>query len=252
MIERLYQRAYVCMAGRDEKDATTVQIKSEPVRQALRAGTFDAFWQYEHIDVGMKAICDDFLTDLTTRFNLNRSFDFPYLEYLVPAYYILTTAEASSNLSRFNGMRYGLQTQANTIEEQITINRTAGFGEEVKRRIMLGSFVLSAGYYDSFYTKASQIRIKIRELMNRVFEDIDVLILPTSPVFPWKLYQEMSPAQMYIADIFTVLPSLAGLPALSIPVANGPNGFDVSIQAIGPKFSEINLLSFADSMSQDV
>ncbi len=171
----------------------------------------------------------------------------PNLKYSISTYYILTTAEASTNLSRFDGVRFGHRAISDDLEELYVKSRTEGFGEEVKRRIMLGTFVLSSGYYDSYYMKAQKVRRLICEDFKRVFNEVDVLITPTSPILPFKIGDKITdPLQMYMVDSCTVPMSLAGLPALNIPVGKSTNDLPIGVQLTGNLFAENNIFSVAE------
>jgi len=171
---------------------------------------------------------------------------FPYLDYLVPAYYVLTTAEASSNLSRFDGVHYGHRsTEAKGVEETYTLSRTEGFGPEVKRRIMAGTFVLSHGYYDAYYTKGQKVRRVLKDKTKAIFADHDLLLLPTTPSTAFEAGAVSDPIQMYLQDIFTVHANLTGNPAISIPLGKHSNGLPFGIQLMADDFQEQLLLSFA-------
>ena len=150
--------------------------------------------------------------------------DFPLLDHILPTYYILTAAEAGSNLSRFDGVRYGLrEDNGKGLAEMYRLTRTQGFGEEVIRRIMIGTFVLSASYYDAYFTKAQKVRNIIRNNISAIFSDYDYLVTPTSPVSPYKIGElANSPLEMYLGDLYTVIASVGGIPAISIP-----NGKDI-------------------------
>lgn len=173
--------------------------------------------------------------------------DFPMLEYILPTYYILTTAEASSNLSRYDGVRYGYRSpHALNLEDMYKKTRSEGFGAEVKRRIMLGTFVLSASYYDAYYTKAQKVRRLIREKTKAVLKEYDFIIVPTTPTTAFKLGKHKSnPLEMYLADLFTVQASLAGLPAISLPNGTDKDGLPVGIQVVANDFQENKLLAFS-------
>lgn len=174
----------------------------------------------------------------------------PHIEYSVPTYYILAPAEASSNLARFDGVRYGFRSTGKTAEEMISNTRGEGFGPEVKRRIMLGTYVLSAGYYEAFYLKALKFRNLIADDFRKAFEQFDVLISPTSPILPFKLGEKVSnPLEMYLCDICTIPVNLAGLPAISIP-CGFVNNLPVGLQIIGPTFSESKLFEVAYGFEQ--
>lgn len=174
---------------------------------------------------------------------------FDLLEYLVPTYYILTTAEASSNLSRYDGVHYGYRnTQAQSLNQLYKSSRAEGFGEEVKRRILLGTFVLSAGYYDAYYQKAQKVRKLIRERVEALLKDNDVLISPVAPTPAFKIGENVQdPLVMYMADIYTVLASLAGIPAVALPLGNNKAGLPLSIQLMGKHFNEQALLNLSYS-----
>ncbi|MFN0293773.1 Asp-tRNA(Asn)/Glu-tRNA(Gln) amidotransferase subunit GatA [Pedobacter helvus] len=174
---------------------------------------------------------------------------FDLLEYLVPTYYILTTAEASSNLSRYDGVHYGYRnTQAQSLNQLYKSSRAEGFGEEVKRRIMLGAFVLSAGYYDAYYQKAQKVRRLIRERVEALLKDNDVLISPVAPTPAFKIGENVQdPLVMYMADIYTVLASLAGIPAVALPLGNNQAGLPLSMQLMTKHFNEQALLNLSYS-----
>ena len=175
--------------------------------------------------------------------------DFEYLDHIVPAYYILTTAEASSNLSRYDGVRYGYRTPE-TVEDLTDFykkNRSEGFGKEVKRRIMLGTFVLSTGYYDAYYSKAQQVRQLIVDKTSLIFKDFDILLLPTSPSTAFKFGEKShDPIEMFLADVFTVYANLAGIPGLAYPIAKHPNGMPFGVQVMSDRFNELSLLQLVN------
>jgi len=176
---------------------------------------------------------------------------FDLLDYLVPAYYVLTAAEASSNLSRYDGVHYGYRNlQAENLNSLYKKSRAEGFGDEVKRRILLGTFVLSAGYYDAYYQKAQRVRRMIRDKIEVLFQSYDVLLTPVAPTPAFKIGENMQdPLVMYMADIFTVLASLTGIPAIAVPLGNNPDGLPLSLQLMAKHFEEDVLLSLAKSFS---
>jgi aspartyl-tRNA(Asn)/glutamyl-tRNA(Gln) amidotransferase subunit A len=169
---------------------------------------------------------------------------FPFLKYALPAYYIIAMAECSSNLARFDGIRYGGRSVEGKWEERVVKIRTEGFGEEVKRRIFLGTFVLSAGYKEDFYMKACRVRRKIHDDFKLLFKDFNALAMPTMPVLPWRIGEIVSPLEMYMMDFETVAVNLAGLPAVSVP-AGFVNSLPVGLQLIGNHFEEATLLRLA-------
>ena len=171
----------------------------------------------------------------------------PHTQYAIPAYYVVATAEASSNLSRFDGVRYGARAPAaGTLQEMYRLTRQEGFGTEVLRRIMLGTYALSAGYYDAFYLKAQKVRTLLGQDFSRAFETVDVILTPTSPTPAFRLGEKIEdPILMYLSDVFTVTANLAGLPAISLPCGLTGAGLPVGAQLIGKPFAEAALLSTA-------
>ena len=179
--------------------------------------------------------------------------DFDLLDYIVPAYYVLTTAEASSNLARFDGVKYGYRAHDAQLEltEFYKRSRSEGFGREVKRRILLGTFVLSAGYYDAYFTKAQQVRKMLVDRTELIFKDFDIIILPTSPTTAFTVGEKMDdPIAMYLADIYTVYANLVGIPGISIPLFTHTNGMPFGMQAMTSRFKELSLLQFSHLIMQ--
>jgi aspartyl-tRNA(Asn)/glutamyl-tRNA(Gln) amidotransferase subunit A len=184
----------------------------------------------------------------------------PKTELAIPAYYVIAPAEASSNLSRFDGVRYGYRApEYGDLNDMYRKSRTQGFGDEVKRRILIGSYVLSAGYYDAYYVKAQKLRRLIAQDFQKVFENVDVIAGPVSPTVAWKIGEKSDDqVQMYLADIYTLPASLAGLPGMSVPVGFGgfenkggvEKGLPVGMQLIGNYFSEAQLLGVAHQYQQ--
>ena len=173
----------------------------------------------------------------------------PILKYLVPTYYILTTAEASSNLARYDGVRYGYSNRLikNNWEDLIIKTRSEGFGKEVKRRILLGTFVLSEGYYDNYYSKAQKIRRLVKEQTNEILQSSDFILLPTSPTIPFKLNEKYKdPTILYLQDVFTVQANLSGNPSLSIPILKYKKDAPVGAQLIGAVAKDKELLTFGN------
>jgi aspartyl-tRNA(Asn)/glutamyl-tRNA(Gln) amidotransferase subunit A len=166
-------------------------------------------------------------------------------------YYLVATAEASSNLARYDGVRYGYRSphaDMATVKEMYSRTRDEGFGAEVKRRIMLGTYVLSAGYYDAFYLKAQRVRTLLRRDYDRAFDTVDVVAMPTSPIPPFRIGEKTDdPLQMYLADVFTVSAPLAGLPAISVPCGFADGALPVGLQLTGRMFDEATLLRVADA-----
>ena len=176
--------------------------------------------------------------------------DFPYLQYLVPTYYVLTTAEASSNLARYDGVHFGYRSaDAKDIPSTYANSRTKGFGEEVQRRIMLGTFVLSAGYYDAYYTKAQKVRRLLLDKTHTIFEKCDFILSPTSPHTAFEIGKTYDdPTKLYLEDIFTVHANIVGIPAVSLPTGMHSNGMPFGIQLMAPAFNDDELLTISNQI----
>ena len=175
--------------------------------------------------------------------------ELPLTEYAIPAYYLVVTAEASSNLSRFDGIRFGPRANAQELEQVYELSRGHGFGEEVKRRILLGTFALSAGYYDAYYKKAQQVRQKIRDEFDRAFATVDVLLGPTTPTPAFPLGAKTGdPLQLYLCDVFTAPNALAGLPAISLPAGLSAAGLPIGVQCTAPALADWKLLQVAAAL----
>ncbi len=175
----------------------------------------------------------------------------PHTQYCLDTYYIIATAEASSNLARYDGVRYGMRAaEAADIDDLYARSRAEGFGAEVKRRIILGTYVLSSGYYDAFYLRAQKVRTLIREDFLKTYQEVDALITPTSPVPAFKLGEKSDPLAMYLCDIYTIGVNLAGLPAISVPCGFTASGLPIGMQLIGQPFKEADLLAAAHRYEQ--
>jgi len=175
----------------------------------------------------------------------------PHTDFAIATYYIIATAEASSNLARYDGVRYGLRVPDDSLLAMYRKTRGAGFGPEVKRRIVLGTYVLSAGYYDAYYLKGQKVRALIAEDFHDAFRKVDAILTPTSPVPPFKLGERTSdPLQMYLADIYTVTGSLAGVPGISVPCGKIDGQLPVGLQIFGPPFGEARVLQLAHAFEQ--
>jgi aspartyl-tRNA(Asn)/glutamyl-tRNA(Gln) amidotransferase subunit A len=169
----------------------------------------------------------------------------------VAAYYVIAPAEASSNLARFDGMRYGLRREGGDLAETYGRTRAEGFGPEVKRRIMLGTYALSAGYYDAFYVRAQKVRTLIARDFEAAFAACDAVLVPTSPTVAFRLGERTGdPLAMYLADVFTLPPSLAGLPSINVPAAFSAGGLPIGVQLTGRAFEETTLLRLASALER--
>ena len=199
----------------------------------------------------MKEFIENKIDKLKSEGHIVEPISFPYLDLLVPTYYVLTTAEASSNLARFDGVHYGYRSENITDLESTYINsRTEGFGEEVKRRIMLGTFVLSAGYHDAYFTKAQKIRRLIKDKTNEMFDEYDFVVSPTTPHTPFEIGKKQTdPTVMYLEDIFTVQANLAGNPAISLPLGKHSNGLPIGLHLMADNFKEADLFAFSKYLS---
>ena len=175
----------------------------------------------------------------------------PHTKYALPAYYIVAPAEASSNLARYDGVRYGLRVEGATLDEMYENTRGSGFGAEVRRRVMIGTYVLSAGYYDAYYVKAQQVRTIILNEFNTVFEDVDVLLTPTAPNAAFPIGAKMDdPVAMYLNDVFTVPANMAGLPGISVPAGLDKSGLPLGLQIVAKPFDEETMLRAADALER--
>ncbi len=242
------------MAGPDDYDSTA---SKKPVPNYSELLHFDKrakiayLKETLHSDALQKEIKDhtiDTLESLKAEGHQVEEVDFPLLTYVLPTYYILTTAEASSNLSRFDGVKYGYRTpNAHNLESMYKLTRSEGFGEEVKRRIMLGTFVLSASYYDAYFTKAQKVRRMIKEFTEDLLTKFDYIVMPTTPSVAFKFGEHRDdPVAMYLEDLFTVQASVSGVPAISIPNGKDSNGLPIGIQVMANSFKEADLYAFAN------
>ena len=247
------------MAGADGMDSTASQREVPPYSQQLtpaphyRIGYIADAVDNEGLNPEIKAAMETQLDLLRGQGHVVEPVDFHYLDVMIPTYYILTTAEASSNLGRFDGVKYGYRApDATDLESLYKRSRTQGFGAEVQRRIVLGTFVLSANYYDAYYTKAQRVRRLIKEKTDELLRQYDFLVLPTTPTTAFKIGEKQDPVSMYLADIFTVQASLAGVPAISVPVGEDADGLPIGLQIMGGAFREAELLAFASLLTEEV
>jgi aspartyl-tRNA(Asn)/glutamyl-tRNA(Gln) amidotransferase subunit A len=180
-----------------------------------------------------------------------KNISLPHTQYAVAVYYIVAVAEASSNLGRFDGVRYGKRAEADTLKEMYVATRDQGFGDEVKRRILLGTFVLSAGYYDAYYRQGQKVRSLIQQDFNKAFSDVDVILTPTSPTPAFKVGEKLQdPLAMYLSDILTIPANLAGIPAISVPCGFSKAGLPIGLQLMAKPFAEGTLLQVADAFEK--
>lgn len=247
------------ICGHDEKDATSVNIKHPDYTKALindikglKIGMPKEFFG-KGINPEVKNLIWKKVDELKYKGAEVEECSIPSIDYALSIYYIISSAEASSNLSRFDGVKYGYRTKtANGLNELYENTRSEGFGAEVKRRIMLGTYVLSSGYYDAYYNKALKARTIIRNEFSKAFEKYDVIIGPTAPTTAFKIGEKCeNPLEMYLADISTVPVNIAGIPAISIPVGFDNGGLPIGMQIIGKAFAEETILRTAFSATKD-
>jgi aspartyl-tRNA(Asn)/glutamyl-tRNA(Gln) amidotransferase subunit A len=237
------------MAGHDEKDATSsrrpVALAHEKGQKRRRYAYFAEAFSSEGLDPAIRNAGMNYLENAKANGHEVTEVRFPLLDYIIPAYYVLTTAEASSNLARYDGVRYGYRApDATSLDSMYLRTRTEGFSDEVKRRILLGTFVLRSGYYDAYYTKAQQTRRLLRDAVMEIFQTHDFILLPTAPTVAWPIgFRNDDPVATYLADIYTVLANLCGVPALAFPAGTHPeNGMPIGLQIMAAPWREGALL----------
>jgi aspartyl-tRNA(Asn)/glutamyl-tRNA(Gln) amidotransferase subunit A len=244
------------IAGKDVMDATSsdrpvddyVGALSKPV-EGLRIGVPEEYFG-EGLDPEIRAAIDGTLAGLKTVGCMVKPVSLPHTKYAIPTYYVLATAEASSNLSRFDGVRFGMRAEeAKTLSEMFRKTRDIGFGAEVKRRILLGTYALSAGYYDAYYRKAQQVRTLLTRDFLAAFSEVDVLVAPVTPTPAFKLGEKTDdPVKMYLEDIYSVAASLAGICGVSVPCGETKGGLPIGVQVMGRHFDEGTMLRVAQAV----
>ncbi len=241
------------ISGGDEYD-TTCSNRTVPSYSAqlsldkkLKLTYYKSYIENEGLDPEIKARFYELVEQLRGQGHVVEETEFEYLDYLVPTYYVLTTAEASSNLARFDGIHYGYRSKnATDLESTYKKSRSEGFGKEVKRRIMLGTYVLSAGFYDAYYAKGQKVRRLIKDKTDAVLNEYDFILSPTSPHTPFEIgKQSGDQIKMYLEDIYTAQAPLAGIPAISLPLGKHSNGLPFGIQVMAKSFGEQELLAFS-------
>jgi aspartyl-tRNA(Asn)/glutamyl-tRNA(Gln) amidotransferase subunit A len=247
------------ISGYDPHDSTSVDVEVPDYKQSLkkdvkgiRIGVPDEYF-IEGMDPEVEKSIKEAM-DLFRKWGvIIQKISLPHTEYAVAIYYILATAEASSNLARYDGVKYGLRSKGyRDLMEMYTQTRAKGFGGEVKRRIILGTYVLSAGYYDAYYRKASQVRTLMRKDFEEVFRKVDVILAPTAPTPAFRIGEKTEdPLQMYLSDIHTIPVNLAGIPAISIPCGFSHQGLPIGLQIMGKHFDERTLLRVAYTFEQN-
>lgn len=244
-------RVLQVIAGPDERDSTASHepvpdfgavVPPAPARIAYIRSTLES----EGVQPEIREALSKKMAQLKAQGHRVEAVDFPLLEYILPAYYVLVTAEASANLARYDGVRFGYRNgQATDIHSLYTKSRAEGFGREVQRRILLGTFVLSARYYDSFFTQAQKVRRRIRDATRALFREYDFVLMPTTPTTAFRLGElTEDPVQMYLADLYSVQANVAGVPAISVPCGNDHQGLPIGLQIMADDFQEKKLMDF--------
>jgi aspartyl-tRNA(Asn)/glutamyl-tRNA(Gln) amidotransferase subunit A len=246
------------ISGKDKYDSTSSSKEVENYSQVLDAtkgkklkiAYLKECLSNKGLDEEIKSGTNKFIEELKEKGHTVEGVDFPLLDYVVPNYYILTTAEASSNLSRYDGAHFGYRSsKSQGIESTYVNSRSEGFGAEVKKRIMVGTFVLSAGYYDAYYTKGLRVRNMIKAKTEEIFNDYDFILLPTAPTTAFDIGGKIKdPITMYLQDIFTVHANLAGIPAISLPLEQHSNGLPYGMQLMAKRFDDAKLLAFSSEL----
>jgi aspartyl-tRNA(Asn)/glutamyl-tRNA(Gln) amidotransferase subunit A len=243
------------MAGHDPKDSTSVDVEVPDYLSGLgredlsgvKIGLPEEYWDEE-----VKEACSGAVAEMEKLGAQTVPVKLSLTEYAIATYYIIAMAEASSNLSRFDGVRFGYRNKkAEELIDMYTASRTEGFGDEVQRRIIMGTYVLSSGYYDAYYNKAAKVRRLLRQDFDKVFEQCDFIAGPVCPTTAFVKGDKADPLQMYLMDIFTISANLAGIPAMSLPVGLGKDSvMPVGLQLMGPAFSEADMLSVAERLER--
>ena len=233
--------------GKDERDSTSLDYEVEDDKKEFVVGIPEEL--INNIDTDVKGIFDDSIKKLEEKGVKFKSIKMPHFKYGISCYYIITPAEISSNLSRYDGVKFGMSSRSGDILSNYLETRGQYFGEEVKRRIMIGTHVLSSGYYDAYYLRAQKVRTKIVEDFNNAFEDVDLIFTPTAPSLPFKFGDMMDPLSMYMSDLLTVPASLAGVPAISLP-AGRVGDLPVGMQFIAPVLKEKRLFNIGKLFEQ--
>jgi aspartyl-tRNA(Asn)/glutamyl-tRNA(Gln) amidotransferase subunit A len=245
------------MAGKDPLDSTSADVPvadysaslAEPVR-GMRIGVPTDYFG-AGLDPQVRERVESAIATLENLGCRRVPLSMPHTDYAVATYYLIATAEASSNLARYDGVRYGVRVPGATLMEMYRKTRGQGFGAEVKRRIMLGTYALSSGYYDAYYLKAQKVRALIAQDFAQAFEQVDAIVTPTSPVPAFRLGERTAdPLAMYLADIYTVTGSLAGVPGISVPAGKTAEGLPVGLQIFGPAFGEAQMFRLAHAFEQ--
>jgi aspartyl-tRNA(Asn)/glutamyl-tRNA(Gln) amidotransferase subunit A len=247
---------YMAIKGADKMDATSIDVAESRVETAdiksMTVGIPKEFFSGEGMDKDTASAMEETMSILRNTGMKIKEISLPNTKYSLATYYIIMFAEVSTNLARFDGIRYCRKKgEDDNLLEIYTKTRGVGFGDEVKRRVLLGTFVLSSGYYDAYYAKAQKVRRLIQDDFVKAFNDVDVIFSPISPTLPFKFGERTDdPVRMYLSDIFTMPVNLAGLPAISIPVKGREGKLPIGFQLIGKRFEDSNLFSIGEFYEQ--
>ena len=247
------------ISGHDPKDSTSAPVEVPPYSQIIKDNlnkTYKIGLPKEFFEGGLdpqvEKVLNQVLDVLKSKHEV-KEISLPHTEYAVATYYIIAPAEASSNLARYDGVKYGFRAEAGSLLEMYKKTRAKGFGKEVKRRIMIGTYALSAGYYDAFYLKASKVRTLIMQDFLNAFKEVDLIVCPVSPTPAFKLGEKTEdPLQMYLSDIFTIPINLAGIPGLSLPGGLTEDNLPVGVQILGPHFKDEEVLSLGYQLEKEL
>jgi aspartyl-tRNA(Asn)/glutamyl-tRNA(Gln) amidotransferase subunit A len=245
------------MAGHDPKDSTSAAEPLQDLDAALGASVkgmrigIPAEYRMDGMPGEIEDIWQQGIAWLKEAGAEIVDISLPHTKYALPTYYIIAPAEASSNLARYDGVRYGLRVDGESLNEMYAKTRGEGFGDEVQRRVMIGTYVLSAGYYDAYYLKAQKVRSLIRQDFDQAFEKVDAILTPTAPSDAFAVgANEDDPIKMYLNDVFTVPASLAGLPGISVPAGLSARGLPLGLQLLGRMFDEASVIKAAYALEQ--
>jgi len=247
------------MSGKDEGDSTSYKT---PVPEFSKNLNFEKKFKIglpkecfgEGLSEEIKKATDSLVKELSSKGFEIFDISLPHSEYTIATYYILTTAEASSNLARYDGAKYGYRSDnSGTLKDMYKSSRSEGFGTEVKRRIMLGTYVLSAGYYDAYYLKAQKVRRLIKNDFDKAFEKVDLILTPTAPTTAFMIGEKLDdPLEMYLSDIYTTSANLAGIPGISFPYSKDSNGLPIGLQFLSKQFNELSLLQICNYIQKTI
>ena len=248
------------ISGKDPNDSTSSSVKVEPYNnielptKKKKIAYLKEYLESPGLDPEIKEKFIALVEELKALGHTVEEQTFSFLDVIVPSYYVLTTAEASSNLARFDGVHFGYRSsKAIDLESTYKLSRTEGFGEEVKRRIMLGTFVLSSGYYDAYYTKAQRVRRLIQDRTNALLKEYDFILMPTTPTTAFEIgVKNEDPTVAFLEDIYTVHANLAGTPAISLPLWESSKNMPIGVQLMAGAFKEVDLLTFSKFLMRSI